>query len=173
MAFPIPVDARAVHSFEPVMGQDDILRQSLALADLTKSVLVGEWMKVTVASGVPQAAKLAVGVDVLATPAPMAAVSWTQFFPGDTWNGQSDAVATGQVDLLRGKYQAKTKLYNTGGTFNPGDILLAVYTADRGDGVAGGWLDAVAQSGATARQLANAVGKVVALNAGVLWYESL
>ena len=38
MTFPVPKDVRAARDFELVMGQDELIRQSLAIADTTKSL---------------------------------------------------------------------------------------------------------------------------------------
>lgn len=164
MAFPVPSDARAVKDFELVKGINEALRTSLVIGDLTKPIDVGEWMKVGAGA---TAAKLATGVDTLAAPAMGAKVSWTRYRQNDPSGGQGDALATSQVDLLSGNYQAKTKLFVTGSTYNPGDLLVAVFDVTQ----AGGILDAV-NGTATARQIQAAVGRVISLANGVLHYEA-
>lgn len=167
MTFPVPPDARADNDFELVKGIKDMVRQSVELADESASVDAGEWMKLATSGGGTKAAKLVSGDDS-ASPALGAKVSWTTYRDGDTWNGEGDAIATKQVDLLSGSYQAKTKIYNTGGTFAPGYLLIAVHDGanDRGH------LDAIDPGSATLRQLQAAVGKVIEEGNGVLWYES-
>jgi hypothetical protein len=168
MTFPVPKDVRGTRDFELWLGQEELLRHSLPLANLSLGVVIGEWMKMANSGGTTKAAKLAVGVDIIAAPALGAKVSWTLFSPGDTFAGQSDAVATGQVDLLSGTYQAKTKIYDTGGVYAPGYMLVAIYNATLG----GGFLAPLDPGTATVRQLQGVVGKVVEVAGGVLHYES-
>ena len=168
MTFPVPKDVRAARDFELVLGQDEQLRHSIGIkdADKDKDFDIGEWVKLVTDTNGSRAAKLESG-DVLATPANGCKVCWTRYRQGDVFNGQGDAVATGQLDLLSGSYQGKTKLFNTGGTFTPGFVLVPVY-----DATLGGILDAVDPASVTARQLACAVGKVIELANGVLHFES-
>jgi hypothetical protein len=168
MAFPVPKDVRTIRDFSLVMGQDELLRQSMALVDLTKPVDVGEWVKPATSGGFTKAAKLAAG-DTLAAPALGARVSWTRYRQGDSNNGQSDAVATGTIDILSGTYQAKTKIYDTASVlFAPGRLLVAKH-----DGVNDrGYLDALDPATATIRQLQAVVGRCVEVASGVLHYES-
>lgn len=165
--FPVPKDVRVTRDFELVGGQDEIIRRGFALADLTKTVDPGEWMKLTIVSGVAKATKIVVG-DTNAAPALAARVSWTLYRPGDPFGGQSDAVATGQADLLSGTYEAKTKLYVTATSYVPGMLLIPVFDATTSRGV----LDGVTVASATIRQLQAAVGKVVQVAGGVLYYEA-
>lgn len=168
MTFPVPKDVRTTRDFELVLGQDELLRQSISIADLTKPIDVGEWMKPATSGGFTKAAKLVVG-DTLAAPALGARVSWTRYRQGDTNLGQSDAMATGKVDWLGGTYQAKTKLYDTASVlFAPGRLLVAKYDAvnDRG------FLDALDPATATIRQLQAVVGRCIEVASGVLHYES-
>ena len=142
MAFPVPPDARATGNFELVRGLDEMIRQSMALADEAAPVDEGEWMKPATSGGVTKAAKSV---------------------------GQSDAMATKSVDLLSGSYQAKTKLYNTAsGVLAPGNLLVAVYDATQ----EGGILDAVDPSTATVRQLQAVVGRIIEVASGVMHYEA-
>lgn len=168
MTFPVPKDVRTVRDFELVLGLDEMLRHSIGIkaADQDQNFTPGEWVKMVADGGLTVAAKLEAG-DVVATPALSCKVCWTRYRPGDAFNGQSDALATLTLDLLSGKYQAKTKLYNTGGTFAPGYALVPVY-----DAVLGGILDALDPATATARQLQGVVGKVIEVAGGVLHYES-
>jgi len=168
MAFPVPKDVRTTRDFELVLGQDEVLRQSMAIADLTKNLDVGEWVKPSTSGGVTKAAKLVVG-DTLASPALGARASWTRFRPGDASTGQSDALATGTCDLLGGTYQAKTKIYDTASVlFAPGRLLVAKWDSvnDRG------YLDALDPAAATIRQLQAVVGRCIEVAGGVLRYES-
>lgn len=168
MAFPVPKDVRTVRDFELVLGQDELLRQSMLIADLTKPIDVGEWVKPTTSGGVTKAAKLVAG-DTLAAPALGARASWTRYRENDTYQGQADVVATNKVDIISGTYQAKTKIYDTGSaTFAPGRLLVAKHDAvtDRG------FLDALDPATATVRQLQAVVGRVVEVAGGVLHYES-
>ena len=167
MGFPVPPDARATGDFELVKGIDEMIRNSLPIGDLTKPVDEGEWMKTETAGGVTKAAKI-VGGDDLTSPAIGARVSWTRYRQGDASAGQGDAVATGTVDLLSGNYQAKTKLFNTGGSLALGELLVAVYDA----GQDGGILDTVPVGSATVRQLQAVVGRLLEVAAGVLHFES-
>ena len=168
MTFPVPKDVRTTRDFELIFGQDELLRQSMPIADLTKPVDVGEWMKPVTSGGLTKAAKLDAG-DTLAAPALGARVSWTRYRQGDMTNGQSDAVATGTLDILSGTYQAKTKLYDTASVlFAPGRLLVAKH-----DGVNDrGFLDALDPAAATVRQLQAVVGRCIEVAAGVLHYES-
>jgi len=166
MAFPVPKDVRTTRDFELVLGQDELLRQSIQIADLTKPLDVGEWVKLSTSGGFTKAAKLLVG-DTLAAPAMGARACWTRYRTGDPSGGQSDAVATGTCDILGGTYQAKTKLYNTGGTFSPGCLLVATYDAVN----TRGYLDGVVGT-ATLAQLQAVVGRCIEVAAGVLHYES-
>jgi hypothetical protein len=168
MAFPVPKDVRTTRDFELIFGQDELLRQSMALADLTKPVDVGEWMKPMTSGGFTKAAKLGAG-DTLAAPALGARVSWTRYRQGDMNNGQSDAVATGTIDILSGTYQAKTKIFDSASVlFAPGRLLVAKH-----DGVNDrGFLDALDPATATVRQLQAVVGRCIEVAGGVLHYES-
>jgi len=168
MAFPVPKDVRTTREFELVMGQDELIRQPMAIADLTKDVDVGEWVKPATSGGATKAAKLVAG-DTLAAPALGAKVSWTRYRQNDSSNGQADAIATGTLDVLSGTYQAKTKVYDSASVlFVPGRLLVAKH-----DGVTDrGFLDALDPATATLRQLQAVVGRCIEVAAGVLHYES-
>ena len=169
MAFPVPKDVRTTRDFELVFGQDELLRQSMAIFDLTKPIDVGEWLKPVTSGGFTKASKLITAVDTLAAPALGARVSWTRYRQGDANQGQSDALATGKVDILSGTYQAKTKIYDTASVlFAPGRLLVAKHdtVSDRG------FLDALDPATATIRQLQAVVGRCIEVAAGVLHYES-
>ena len=173
MAFPVPPDARAANTFEVVKGLDEALRFSQILKDAaTVNVDMGEWLKPVVDGGVTKYGKLANGVDILATPAKGARASWTLYRNNDTSAGQADAVATGNVDVLSGTYAAKTKLYNTSGSFlAPGNLLVAIFDSGVGpDG--GGYLDAPDPSSLSIAHLQGVVGRVIEHVNGVLFYES-
>ena len=145
-----------------------MVRENLKLADPSLPVDLGEWMKRVDSSGVTKAGKLANGVDTIAAPALGAKVSWTKYVQGDSNNGQTDAMATESVDLLSGTYQAKTKLYNTGGELGVGSLLVAVYDATQ----VGGILQGLVPATATVRQLQAVVGRIVEVAAGVMHYEA-
>jgi hypothetical protein len=166
MTFPVPPDVRTTRDFELILGQDELLRKPFALVDPSESIDVGEWVKPATSGGATKMRKLEAG-DVIATPARGCKVSWTKYRQGDTYNGQADAVATGTVDVLAGTYEAKTKLYNTGGTFAPGHLLVPVY-----DATLGGILDAPTPGSMTIAQLQSVVARVVEVAGGVLHYEA-
>lgn len=168
MAFPVPPDARADRDFQLVLGQDEMLRQSFPITTTTDSFEVGEWVKLVTDGGVTKADKVTAAA-TLAAPAAGAKCCWTVYVDGDSSNGQGDAMATKTLDLLGGSYQAKTKIYNTGGTFAPGHLLVVVH-----DGVNDrGYLDAIDPTAPpTAAQLAGVVGKVIEVAGGVLHFEA-
>lgn len=166
MTFPVPKDVRGTRDFELVMGQDELIRQSMAIADPTADFDVGEWIKPVTSGGLTKAGKLVTAVDTLAEPALGAKVSWTLYRNGDANAGQSDAMATKTLDVLSGTYQAKTKIYKTGGALSPGNLLVAIF--DSGRGV----LDGLDPATATLRQLQATVGRIIEVAGGVLHYES-
>jgi len=168
MAFPVPKDVRTTRDFELVLGQDELLRQPMPIADLTADIDVGEWLKPATSGGVTKAAKVIV-TDDITSPALGARVSWTRYRQGDAFAGQSDAMATGLVDILSGTYQAKTKIYNTGSVlFAPGRLLVVIFDA----GNSRGYLEALDPAAATVRQLQAVVGRCIEVASGVLHYES-
>lgn len=165
MTFPVPKDVRAPRPFELVRGMDQMTRTPAVIADMTKPLIVGEFVKFD-AQG--RAAKLDVG-DVLATPALGARVCWTLFSPGSSYLGQSDVLATKQADVLSGAFQAKTMYFDATANYLPGAPLVAVYDAVNGRGYLAP-LDLVAT---TVRQLAAVVAEVVQPpTSGMLWFES-
>lgn len=166
--FPVPKDVRADRDFEFWLGQDELLRTPFLMADPdNESFDVGEWVKTATSGGVTKVQKLE-NTDDLTSPALGARCSWTLYRPGGSdQGGQTDAMATKQIDTITGTYQAKTKFYNTGGSFAPGYLLVAVY-----DGTLGGMLDAPVPGAMTARQLQGVVAKVVEVAGGRLWYEA-
>lgn len=167
MTFPVPKDVRGTRNFEPVRGLDEAIRESLPIADLAADIDQGEWLKRVNSGGITKAAKLANGVDTFAAPALGAKVCWTTYRQANLDIGQSDALATGTVDLLSGSYQAKTKLFNTGsGQLAPGNLLVAIETA--GQGI----LDALDPGAATIRQLQAVVGRIIEVANGQLHYEA-
>jgi len=169
MSFPVPPDVRGTRDFELILGMDEMLRQSMPMENLAAPVDVGEWMKPVISGGIVKAKKLETGVDTLAAPARGAKVSWTKYRQNDTNNGQTDAIATGTLDLLSGTYQARTKLYNTGGSFlAPGNLLVAIFDGTQ----AGGILDAPDPGSLTVAQLQAVVGRVVEHANGALHYEA-
>ena len=166
--FPVPKDVRADRDFQLVMGQDELIRLPMAIDDLTASFDVGEWVKPGTSGGVTKAQKLDSGDD-LTTPALGAKACWTLYRPGDSSAGQTDAMATGKIDVLSGTYQAKTKIYKTGSSYSPGQLLAATYDSvnDRG------YLDALPTDGTiTVVQLQRVVARVIEVASGVLHYES-
>ena len=169
MTFPVPPDARAVGDFELVRGIDDMIRQTLPVYDEAADYDPGEWLKPATDAGVTKARKLEAG-DVLLSPALGCKVCWTKYRQGDAYNGQSDAMATGTVDLLSGTYQAKTKFYETGTSYTPGQLLVPVYDATKG-GILDGF-DAAATDAQKIAMLQGVVGRVIEVADGVLHYEA-
>ena len=166
--FPVPKDVRGTRDFELWLGQDEMLRTPLPIADPLTRIDVGEWLKPVVSGGFTKAAKLVV-TDDLTSPALGAKVSWTLYVPGDPFAGQSDAIATKQVDVLSGSYQAKTKIFNAVSAFlAPGNLLVATFDAVNSRGQ----LDGVNPAAATVRQLQAVVARVIEVASGQLHYES-
>lgn len=166
MSFPVPPDVRATRDFELVLGMDELLRQGYPIKDIASPIDVGEWMKPVTDAGETKMAKLEVADDIDA-PARGCKVSWTKYRQGDANAGQSDVLATGLVDMLSGTYQAKTKIFNSGGTFAPGHLLVPVY-----DATLGGMLDAPTPAALTLVQLQSVVARVIEVADGVLHYEA-
>lgn len=167
MTFPVPVDARAAKTFQIIRGQEELIRQSGPINDKTVAIAFGEWLKPVMVSGVVTYAKLVTAVDTSAAPAAGAKPSWTKFHPTSMSLGQGDALATGTVDVLSGTYQALTDHFAAGQTYNPGDLLVAIY-----DATLGGVLFPVAPGSATDTQRACVVGRVVSsVQGGLLHYE--
>ncbi|MHC4644915.1 MAG: hypothetical protein ACYTBJ_05405 [Planctomycetota bacterium] len=162
----LPPDVRVARKFRIVKGLDDnIIRTDYAIDSAVTAVEQGEWVVLDASNNVTKATGAS-----LAAPAQNTAVNWTEFVKDDTSAGQSDAVATNQLTLVTGSYQAETKLFESTGTFTPGFLLVvreSTTTADQGV------LDAVNPATATAVQLAGAVGRVTLLSGGVLTYRSL
>lgn len=171
MAFPVPPDARAARDFQLVLGQDEMLRQSMPITTTTDSFEIGEWVKLVNDGGVTKADKV-VAADDLAAPAVGAKCCWTVYVDGDSSAGQGDAMATKTLDVLSGTYQAKTKLYDNSGALadngSVGYLLVVVHDGTNDRGV----LDAVDPASATAAQLAGVVGKVIEVSGGVLHFEA-
>lgn len=164
--FPVPPDARAARNFS-LIAMDSVVRVSMPLYDPTTGCVEGEFGKTTIVGSIAKWTKLAVG-DAVATPAGGCLCSWTLFVPGDVFNGQADAVATQTIDVLNGYYQALTVQFDSGSTYNVGDILVPCY-----DSTLGGIVKPVTPSSVTTRQLACAVGKVLLpVTNGQLMYES-
>lgn len=163
--FPVPKDVRAVRDFEIVRASDEMIRQDLAVVDATLRFDPGEWVKPATSGGTTKAAKIAVADD-LTSPALGAKVCWTLRVPGG--DGQTDSLATGAITVLSGTYQAKTSIYNTGGTYAPGYLLVAVFDAVEERG----YLDALNPAATSARQLSAVVGRVIEVASGRLHYES-
>jgi hypothetical protein len=167
VAYPVPPDARAVGDFEIVRGIDSMIRQTVPIADTTEDFDLGEWVKLVTSGGFTKAQKLEAAQDIT-TPALGARCCWTLYRDGDSDSGQSDAMATKTLDLLSGTYQAKTKFYNTSGTFGPGYPLCAVYHA-----TLGGVLDAPDPATPLSNtQLQSVVARCIEVVDGVLHYEA-
>lgn len=165
MTFPVPKDVRATREFEVVEGGDELFRKDWPVVDAAARFDPGEWVKPVTSGGLTKAAKLVVGDDI-DEPALGARVCWTLKVPdGD---GQTDAMATGHITVLSGAYEAKTKIYNTGGTYAPGYLLVAVFDAAEERG----YLDAPDPATMNARQLQGVVGRVIEVAAGVLHYQA-
>lgn len=162
----IPPDVRQARAFRVIKGTDDnLIRQDYAIDATVDSVDQGEWVVLNASNKVVKATGAS-----LAAPASNTLPSWIKYVKDDTSAGQSDAVATGQLTLIGGSYQAETKLFESTGTFTPGFLLVvreSTTTADQGV------LDAVDPAAATTVQIANAVGKVIKLEGGVLTYRTL
>lgn len=163
--FPVPKDVRATREFELVNGGDELIRKDWQVVDPTLRFDPGEWVKPATSGGITKAAKVVIADDI-DEPALGAKVCWTLRNPdGD---GQTDTLATKAVTVLSGTYEAKTKIYNTGGTFAPGYLLVVVYDATNERG----YLDAPDPATMDARQLQGVVGRVIEIISGVLHYES-
>lgn len=164
MAF-IPPDVRTARSFRITKGLDDnLIRTDYAVASGATPLVQGEWVSL---SATNQASK-ATGA-TLADPVANPALVWTAYASGDTSAGQSDAAVLDQVTCVSGSFQAETKLFESTGTFNAGDLLVvqeSTTTADQGV------LNAVPVASATAKQIASSVGKVILLSGGVLSFRS-
>jgi hypothetical protein len=166
MSFPVPKDVRADRPFQIIKGLDEIIRIPALIADMTQPFVIGEFVKLDAQA---RAVKLG-AADVVATPALGAHVCWTLFSPGSSLLGQSDVLATREVDLVSGPFQAKTQYYDPTATYQPGFPLVAVFDAVNNRGM----LTAVDPATATVRQLAAAVGKVFQPpTGGLLWFESV
>lgn len=165
MAF-IPPDVRTARAFRITKGLDDnIIRTDYTVDSGVTSIAQGEWVSLNSSN---QAVK-ATGAS-LAAPVANPALNWTLFERDDTNAGQSDAAVLEQITCVSGSFQADTQLFESTGTFNPGDLLVvreSTTTADQGV------LDAVPVASATAVQIASAVGKVILLSGGVLSFRSL
>ena len=164
MTFPLPKDVRAARSFELVKGTDEVLRTPMVINNKLLPIAIGEWVKL---GAVNDAVKIVVG-DNLANPANGARVSWTNYVPADPYTGQGDALATGTIDVLTGKFMAWTTKYNAGGVLTPGALLVVDY-----DGVSAGQLDGVTVGAATTKHLEAAVGRIIEVTGGRLLFESL
>lgn len=162
----LPPDVRQARDFRIIKGLDDnLIRTDYAINSAVNSLLSGEWVGLNASGEVIKATGAS-----LANPLQTAACNWTLFARDDTSAGQSDAVATNQVTLISGSYQAQTKLFESTGTFTQGSLLVVRESSTVSDL---GVLDAVAGGSATAEQIAGAVGKVVSFAGGVLTYRSL
>lgn len=163
--FPVPKDVRTDRSFTIVKGVDQMLRTPFVLADPTADVDVGEWLAIDASGNAVKATAAAVST----APLQGARASWTLYRQGDANAGQSDAMATGQVDLLSGPYQAKTQLYDTGATWTAGAPLVVIHDAGTDRGI----LFPLDPATADAEQLAAVVGQVVVVPTnGILHFEA-
>ncbi len=163
--FPVPKDVRTDRSFTIVKGVDRMIRTPAELADPTVDVDVGEWLALD-ASG--QAVK-ATAAAIITAPLQGARASWTLYREGDSTNGQADAMGTGQVDLLSAPYQAKTQLYDTTATWNPGAPLVVIHDGASDRGI----LAPLDPTTADAEQLSAVVGQVVQVPTnGILHFEA-
>jgi len=161
----LPPDARAERDFRIIKGTDSLIRTDKVIDAGVASLEVGEFVVVNATNKVVKATGA-----TLAAPAQNTACCWTKYAKNDPRAGQSDAVATGHATLISGPYHAKTKFFESTGTFTAGHLLVVrASTTVTGLGV----LDAVAPASATTVQLAAAIGKVVSLSNGVLTYRTL
>lgn len=162
----IPPDVRQARAFRVIKGIDEnIIRQDYQIDAAVLEVDPGEWVVLNASNKVAKATGA-----TLAAPATNTLASWIKYKKNDPIGGQSDAVATGQLTLIGGAYQAETKLFESTGTFTPGFLLVVQESTTVADQ---GVLNAVAPATATNVQIACAVGKVIKLEGGVLSYRTL
>jgi len=162
----LPPDVRAARKFRLIKGLDDnIIRTDYDIDPSVLAVEQGEWVVLNAANKVIKATGAS-----LAAPAQNTGVNWTEYVKNNSSTGQSDAVATNQLTLVSGPYQAQTTLFESTGTFTAGFLLVVRESSTVANQ---GVLDAVDPGLATVAQLAGAVGKVIGLAAGVLTYRSL
>lgn len=161
----IPPDVRTARAFRITKGLDDgIIRTDYTVDSGVTSLASGEWGSLNSSNHVAKATGAS-----LAAPVANPVLVWTSFERGDTNAGQSDTAILEQITGVSGSFQADTQLFESTGTFNPGDLLVvreSTTTADQGV------LDAVPVASATAVQIASSVGKVVLLSGGVLSFRS-
>jgi hypothetical protein len=163
--FPVPKDVRVARSFTIVKGVHDMHRTSVPLTTPSDDIDVGEWLAIDSAG----TAVKATSGSTLAAPLQGAFASWTLYRQGDSNAGQSDAMSTGQVDLLSGPYQAKTQLYDTGATWVAGAQLVVIHDGTNDRGI----LAPLDIAAVTVKQLSAVVGRVVVVpTSGVLHYEA-
>ncbi len=164
--FPVPKDVRTGRSFTIVKGIDKMIRTPVVLAAPAVDVVVGEWMSI---DGSGEAAH-ATSAATLTDPLMGARAAWTLYDQDSSSLGQSDAMATGQVDLLSAPYQAKTKVYDTGATWTAGALVVVIHNG----GTPGyGFLAPLDPATVAAKALTGVVGQVVVVpTSGVLHYEA-
>lgn len=161
----IPPDVRQARDFRIIKGTDDgIIRTDYEIDAAVLTVELGEYVVLNSSNKVTK-----VSGQALATPAQNVACSWTLYAKNNTYTGQSDAVATGQLTCISGPFQAQTKMFESTGTFTPG-FLLVVRESSTVTGL--GVLDAVDGDTASAKQIAASVGRVIGLSGGILTYRS-
>jgi len=163
--FPVPPDVRVARDFRITRGTDSMFRENKHVDPaVTALIKQGEWV---VFNGSGDVVKVA--GSTAADPAQGAVVNWTRFKKGDFADGQADAGGLGEITTVRGAYEADTKIFDIGGVYNVGDILVV-----KDDGAGNGTLFPVTPAAATVKQLARAVGKVTAPVAdGVLSFASM
>jgi len=162
----LPPDVRVARNFRIIKGlSDNIIRTDYAIDSAVTAVAQGEWVVLDASNTVTKTSG-----ESLAAPAHNVAVNWTVFARDDSNAGQSDAIATNQLTLVTGSYQAETKLFESTGTFTAGFLLVVRESSTTaGQGV----LDAVDSAAASNAQLGAAVARVVSLASGVLTYRTL
>lgn len=167
MTFPVPKDVRGVRDFEIIRGVLEVLREDVQIKTTSEIFDFGEPVKFEVNSGVRQVLKIDSGDT---TQVPGAKICWT-LKRNDAYTGQTDVLATRNLTVLSGVFQAATNLYGVGGgSYDPGDILIA-----RWDGTnSRGQLFGIAAASVTIAQYAAAVGRVIGVFAdGRLYFESM
>lgn len=162
----LPPDVRGTRDFQITKGlNESIIRTDYEIDSSVTSAEKGEWVVLNASNKAVKATGT-----TLAAPAQNTAVNWTKFVKNDPSAGRSDVIATNQLTLVTGPYQAKTKFFESTGTFTAGFLLVVQESTTV---ATQGVLNAVDPASATTVQLAAAVGRVVLLANGVLTYRSL
>lgn len=162
----VPKDVRTDRDFQIVKGVAEMIRTSLPMNDPDNdSFTQGEIVNINIDGEVVKCAG-AVG-----TPDLNARVCWTTYVPGDTGNGQTDAIGTKTVDVLSGSFQFKVKaaFFVAQGTPAVGDSLFAFVDS----GVGKLYNEPAATAAGTELAPGVAVAKIISWDGTTLWAESL